>query len=933
MKKTLVIALLFLSFFGFSQELCNNGVDDDLDGLIDLNDPDCDCENLAGFTSLIPNPSFDDTLCCPTDASFDCLDVWEEASLGSTCEYFHTCSFTFLPGMEEPAFPLFDGGDAYTGFGEFGPGYHEMIGACLSSPMFAGSTYQLDLYLAWADGSPSINLSLYGTPDCADLPWAGDDCPVGFGSWALLDDQLVVLPMDGSWNKVTFTYTPAVDLNAIAIGGPCGVVAITSYYYLDALTLVSSDHFTEITRIGEWCDGDLQLSTGIDTVGGTWQWYKNGIALVGETGETINVNDYGLGTYTAEYSIGGQCLRLSHAVYFADALDADFSFENTCFGETISFENTSTIPEGGSPTWQWDFGDGGTSTAENPSHTYGAPGVYTVQLIGINDLSCNDTTSYEVTVYPLPTVDFEFSGGCIINPVSFTDLSSIPAPDEIVSWAWNFGDGGTSAAENPVHSYGSIGTYTVTLTVTTANGCSETLSKNITMTNGLPLDILTNDPTCYGFSDGSIVVTVTDPIGDITFLITNSDGTLLNIDNSNVANTLPTGWYYISVEDESECAGIDSVFLNQPGQLNLDLTTKDPLCYGDNSGWARVDSVYNATGSYTSIDYFWSPNPAGNNGLLADSTWLLGAGDYTLTINDENGCSRLFNFTIDQPDSLYFTEFGYEPAYCRLYDYQSGNGVVKGAAAGGTPDYNYLWVNLETGEETVSTTWGGLNPGNYEFTATDANGCVLTKSLFLDSLNPIADFTITSIQLNADNKGTAPVEVVFENTSENFANPNNPLSDTTFFWNLNHPQDDWQLSANYFETFDTLYQAKGESYEVEVCLVAMNKNGCTDTTCKILTIFEPIAFANINIFTPNNDGKNDVFTFDYKTASIAEFNCIITNRWGEVVGEIMGINGVWDGTNQQGNPCSNGVYFYTYTAVTDNGTKLKGQGTVELVGR
>lgn len=931
MTKTIIILSFLVSFTGFGQEVCNNGLDDDLDGLIDLNDPDCDCGGLIGYTSLIPNPSFEDTSCCPTDFTFDCIEDWIQASSG-TSDYYNLCYFPYMFAIP-PELPLPSGGGGYVGFYETSPEYHEFIGTCLESPLLAGIEYTLNLYIAWGEGAPAINFSIYGSSSCIDLPWVGLDCPVGIGDWELLDFEYLVLPMDGSWNEVTLIFTPAVNIEAIAIGGPCGLVVADSYFYLDGLTLVSSDHFTEITRSGEWCEGNLQLSTGIDTVGGTWQWYKNGIALVGETGETINVNDYGLGTYTAEYYIGGQCLRLSHAVYFADALDADFMVENACLGESFSFENTSTIPIGGSPMWQWDFGDGGTSIAENPSHTYGAPGVYTVQLIGINDLSCNDTTSYEVTVYPLPTVDFEFSGGCFINPVSFTDLSSIPAPDDIVSWSWNFGDGGTAAVENPSHSYGTIGTYTITLTVTTVNGCSETTSKSITMTDGLPLDILTNDPTCYGFSDGSIVVTVTDPIGDITFLITNSDGTVLNIDNSNVANTLPTGWYYISVEDESECAGIDSVFLNQPGQLNLELSTKDPLCYGDNTGWARVDSVYNVTGSYASIDYFWSPNPAGNNGLLADSTWSLSAGEYTLTVNDENGCSRLFNFTIDQPDSLYLTEFGYEPAYCRLYGYQSGNGVVKGAAAGGTPDYTYKWKNTDTGEETENTTWGGLNPGNYEFTATDNNGCVLTKSLFLDSLNPISDFTITSIQLNTDNKGTAPVEVVFENQSENFANPNNPLSDTTFFWNLNHPQNDWQLSVNYYELFDTTYQATGKSYEVDVCLVAMNKNGCTDTTCKVLTIFEPIAFANINIFTPNNDGKNDVFTFDYKAASIAEFKCIITNRWGQVVCEITTINGFWDGINQQGNTCPNGVYFYTYSAVTDNGTKLKGQGTVELVGR
>jgi PKD repeat protein len=91
---------------------------------------------------------------------------------------------------------------------------------------------------------------------------------------------------------------------------------------------------------------------------------------VGETGESVDVSGYGMGTYTAQYLLSGNCLRLSKSVYFDDAVDADFTFENVCLGETIDFENVSTIPEGGSPTWEWDFGDGGTSTDESPSHTF-----------------------------------------------------------------------------------------------------------------------------------------------------------------------------------------------------------------------------------------------------------------------------------------------------------------------------------------------------------------------------------------------------------------------------------------------------------------------------------------------------------------------------------------------------------------------------------
>jgi gliding motility-associated-like protein len=303
-----------------------------------------------------------------------------------------------------------------------------------------------------------------------------------------------------------------------------------------------------------------------------------------------------------------------------------------------------------------------------------------------------------------------------------------------------------------------------------------------------------------------------------------------------------------------------------------------------------------------------------------------------LTINDENGCSKVFDLEIIEPSPLSFSEYGYNPAYCRLFDYQSGNGVVYGAAIGGTPDYDYLWTNLDNGETSINSTWGGLNPGNYELLVIDANGCVLEQSLVLDSLNPIAAFTINSDQLNSDYQGTAPVEVSFINESENFADSTYPDVDTVFFWNLDHPTADWQITTDYFESIDTTYLARGNTYTVDVCLVAINKNGCTDTTCKLITIYEPIVFNNVNIFSPNGDGINDGFTFDFKSASIDQFSCLIVNRWGVIVGELNNIHDVWLGTDKNGNPCSDGVYFYTYQATSDNDTNFEGQGTVQIIG-
>jgi PKD repeat protein len=134
----------------------------------------------------------------------------------------------------------------------------------------------------------------------------------------------------------------------------------------------------------------------------------------------------------------------------------------------VSFTDLST----GSPTsWSWNFGDGGTSTLQSPTHTYSTPGGYTVSLT-VGNASGSDTKSLAgyigVTPPPAPTANFVGSptSGTAPLAVSFTDLST----GSPTSRSWNFGDGGTSTLQNPTHTYTTPGSYTVSLTVGNASG-------------------------------------------------------------------------------------------------------------------------------------------------------------------------------------------------------------------------------------------------------------------------------------------------------------------------------------------------------------------------------------------------------------------------------------------------------------------------------
>jgi PKD repeat protein len=130
--------------------------------------------------------------------------------------------------------------------------------------------------------------------------------------------------------------------------------------------------------------------------------------------------------------------------------------------------------------WLWSFGDGGISAEKNPSHFYTASGVYTVTLTvtasGVDDTS---TKKDYITVRDVPTVAFTASptSGPAPLAVTFTATSG----GSPTSWSWDFGDGGTASQQNPVHTYLSAGTYTVTLTVTNECG-SDTATGAITVT-------------------------------------------------------------------------------------------------------------------------------------------------------------------------------------------------------------------------------------------------------------------------------------------------------------------------------------------------------------------------------------------------------------------------------------------------------------------
>ncbi|GAA1273039.1 hypothetical protein GCM10009609_40160 [Pseudonocardia aurantiaca] len=175
---------------------------------------------------------------------------------------------------------------------------------------------------------------------------------------------------------------------------------------------------------------------------------------------------------------------------------------------TVQFSDTSSQNPA---SWAWNFGDGTTSTEENPAHTYAAAGQYTVLLTATNATGSSAPVTQVVTVTapaPAPTAGFSAVSPTSSNPlvVQFIDAST----GTPTSWAWDFGDGATSTEQNPTHIYAAAGQYTVSLTATNAAGSSPPLVQTVTLDPVTPVPTASftatpsaEDPATVQFTDTS----------------------------------------------------------------------------------------------------------------------------------------------------------------------------------------------------------------------------------------------------------------------------------------------------------------------------------------------------------------------------------------------------------------------------------------------
>jgi gliding motility-associated-like protein len=481
---------------------------------------------------------------------------------------------------------------------------------------------------------------------------------------------------------------------------------------------------------------------------------------------------------------------------------------------------------------------------------------------GIDDIVfspvCTSTESVTVTVNSNPVV----SAGTY--PAACIDAADITLVGTPAGGAFS-GTGVTGNSFDPTS-----GTQTITYNYTDGNGCSNSNTATITV-NTLPIVSAGTYPAVCA-SVVSVPLAGT-PAGG-AFSGTGVSGNAFNP----AVGTSTISYVYT---DGNGCANNANTIINVNAIPLSDAGSYPAVC--------QDAPNVNLVGS-----------PAGGvftgTGVLSGSfDPSVGTQTVTYTYTDGNGCVNTATASM-LVNPLPNINGGADVTVCEgeMVTLNGVNGI------------SYSWNNGGIDGQPFTPSLGSLV---YTVTGTDANGCVNTDNVMVNTLPmPIAS-------ISADVQIGYPILLV------NFTN--NSSSASTYVWDFGNGQV--VSTGNTNDQFMN-YSLPG-TYIVQ--LVAGNGFCVVTDTLHIVVVPLPDPIVYIpNVFTPNGDGSNDTFTIDTDFAESIEIQ--IFNRWGNVVKEINGLNETWNGMVDS-NEASDGVYFFKYTVTGINGEVLNGHGNVTLI--
>lgn len=580
-----------------------------------------------------------------------------------------------------------------------------------------------------------------------------------------------------------------------------------------------------------------------------------------------------------------------------------------CLSDTLHFVDATN--SNGRPVinYLWDFGDLTSSTVRNPLKLYSAAGTYNVNLRVITDIGCVNDTTKPVAISTVPVAGFNLSPAtCIAKAITFYDASTV-AVGTITKWTWSFGDSSalvintTNAAVN--HTYNSTGSYTVTLTVQTATGCTHSISKTLLVhplpvANFLVPEVCLNDAFAQ-FTDSSYMADGTP--GNFTYLWHFGDAAASagNPDTSIVKNPThkysATGTYNTSLTITSlyGCSStvVKSFIVNGSFPV-ADFIVKDinSLCSNDAVEIINTSSV--APGNITKVEIVW-------DALNAPASVYTDKFPYP-----------------GKPYSHAYPALGVTATYQVVFRAFSGqscvNEVRKTITVNGSPHVAFspvppLCFDASPVQITqASETTGLAGIGTFSGTGASLSGIFNPAATDLNAASGVYSILYTYTTAKGC-KDTASMPVVVYKVSANAGPDLYVLEGTSATINATASGDNlsytWTPSA-FLSNSTILQPITAPAHDITYKLVVSGHAGCTASDqVNVVVLKVPII---PNVFSPNGDGVNDVWNIKYLN-EYPDVSVEVYNRYGMPVYNSIGYSKPWDGT-WNGKPLPVGVYYY-----------------------
>jgi gliding motility-associated-like protein len=522
-----------------------------------------------------------------------------------------------------------------------------------------------------------------------------------------------------------------------------------------------------------------------------------------------------------------------------------------CFGTNIdSIVATLTGGNGGN-TYTWSPSVSTDSIVANV-----APGQYFVTVTDIN--GCTFVDSATIT-QPLTAL---YDTSIIISQVGCAGGTNgtidILASGGSGGYTYNWSTGQTIQYISGL----SAGVYICT--VTDANGCTAATKSVLSNPAALTSAITATEPLCFGAANGTLTLSVNGGVPPYTLLWSNDDSSL-------TIGGISAGQYGVVITDSFGCQQIDTITVTQPTPLSATVVVTNIGCSGSTTG-SVVVTVTGGTPGLGGYTYSWS-----STGSTVDSVSGVGAGTYTVTITDANGCSITASGTVLQTGSPLIISAVVTNVTCN----NDSNGAIDLNVSGGSGGYSYTWTSGQT-----TPFINGLPGGTYTVTVSSTGGCTGTLTETLSNPAPIVS-SITGTNLTCYGAG---------NGSASLTITGGGVPPYNILWN----------------NFDTSYSISGLAAG-QYGVIITDSNGCRQIDT--ITLTQPSALsASVTVTNVScNGGSNGsvVVTVTGGTPGIGGY----TYSWSSTGSAVDSVSGVGPGT-------------YTVTISDANGCNITASGTV-----